>query len=80
MAAPKEIEELVAKFEMHYGAYRSPQYKEAEVRSGFIDPLFKALGWDVNNEHGALRGMQRGYREPSLQSENASKLLITNFV
>lgn len=30
--------------------YLRPDYQEAEARKDFIDPLFKALGWDVDHE------------------------------
>jgi hypothetical protein len=30
----------------------SGRYKETEIRVEFIDPFFKALGWDVHNEQG----------------------------
>lgn len=31
--------------------YHQPSYQEAEARKDFIDPLLKALGWDVDHEH-----------------------------
>lgn len=31
--------------------YLQPSYQEAEARKDFIDPLLKALGWDVDHEH-----------------------------
>jgi hypothetical protein len=52
VAAPKEIMELVARFEQQLEAYRSGQYKEAQLRLKFLNPFFKALGWDVDNEQG----------------------------
>ena len=49
---PKTILELVERFELHAEAYRRQEYNETQVRREFIDPLFKALGWDVDNEAG----------------------------
>ena len=49
MSPPKEVLELVEHFERNLEQYRSPQYKEAEVRREFIDPFFEALGWDIQN-------------------------------
>ncbi len=52
MAAPKQIEELVERFERNVESYRSGGYNETQLRREFIDPFFKALGWDVDNERG----------------------------
>lgn len=49
MPAPTEIIELVERFNQYYSKYTSPSYNETQVRREFIDPLFKALGWDVDN-------------------------------
>jgi predicted type IV restriction endonuclease len=56
MAAPKEVLELVERFGRNRDAYRSNNYNETRLRIEFVDPLFKALGWDMSNE--------RGYAEP----------------
>ncbi len=52
MPAPKKIIELVDRFEDNLEAYKSGHYNEANVRLEYIDPLFKALGWDIHNEQG----------------------------
>jgi len=39
MAAPKDIIRLIDQFERNANAYRSPGYKEAQVRREFIDPF-----------------------------------------
>ena len=56
MPAPARIAELVATFERNLDGYRSGKYNETQVRREFIDPLFAALGWDVDNT--------AGYAEP----------------
>jgi hypothetical protein len=48
----KELEKLVGKFDSDRGHYLSREYPEAQARVDFISPLFKALGWDVENEAG----------------------------
>ncbi len=50
--APQEVVELVERFESNRDAYRSNECNEAQVRLEFIDPFFKALGWDIDNEQG----------------------------
>jgi hypothetical protein len=52
LAAPKEIVDLVERFENNLASYKSGHYNETQVRREFVDPFFKALGWDVDNEQG----------------------------
>jgi hypothetical protein len=52
MSAPQVILDLVARFEQQFDAYQSGQYNETQVRREFLDPFFKALGWDIDNEQG----------------------------
>ncbi len=49
MPAPSEVLALVDKFTQDASRFRDPNYNETQVRIEFIDPLFKALGWDVAN-------------------------------
>lgn len=51
--APDEIKELIEKFERNLDAYKNPSYKEEQLKQEFINPFFKALGWDVDNVSGA---------------------------
>jgi type I restriction-modification system DNA methylase subunit len=43
-------EKLIRRFESDRDHYLSKGYSEAQARVDFITPLFKALGWDVENE------------------------------
>ncbi|OGP32067.1 MAG: hypothetical protein A2073_01410 [Deltaproteobacteria bacterium GWC2_42_11] len=43
---------LVSKFEKDKHHYLSKEYLEAQVRQDFINPLFEALGWDIENKKG----------------------------
>jgi len=49
MPAPAVVLELVERYASHRDSYRSEQYKEAQLRREFLEPLFEALGWDVYN-------------------------------
>jgi type I restriction-modification system DNA methylase subunit len=51
MTIPKEIADLVQAFEYHRPAYLRGQerYNEAQLRIQFVDPFFRALGWDIGN-------------------------------
>jgi predicted type IV restriction endonuclease len=46
------IARLVERFAAQRESYMHPSYKEAQLRQEFIDPMWKALGWDIDNEHG----------------------------
>ncbi|MBI5869590.1 MAG: N-6 DNA methylase [Actinobacteria bacterium] len=50
--ARAKIAELVERFRANEAAYKNPAYNETMTRREFIDPFFKALGWDVDNERG----------------------------
>jgi hypothetical protein len=52
LPAPKEIVQLVERFQNNRDAYKSGHYNETQVRREFVDPFFKALGWDIDNEQG----------------------------
>ena len=50
MTAPEIISKLIKRFDEQKDVYLSSSYKETQVRRDFIDPFFKALGWDIDNE------------------------------
>ena len=41
---------LIRKFEKDKHHYLSKDYLEAQVRQDFINPMFEALGWDIENK------------------------------
>jgi hypothetical protein len=57
--AYKKISELVTRFDEQFESYKNACYNETLTRRDFIDPFFKALGWDIDNEH----GYAESYRE-----------------
>ncbi|NCA82324.1 MAG: hypothetical protein EOM72_06210 [Opitutae bacterium] len=59
-----ELARLVAQFEKNFKQYQSGAYDEAGVRQEFLDPLFRALGWDVENKLGHIPQ----HREVELES------------
>ncbi len=50
MAEPEVITKLVERFRDNYASYKSQVYNETQTRREFIDPFFKTLGWDIDNE------------------------------
>lgn len=61
MTVPQEIFGLVGRFDNNRESYRSGTYNETQLRREFVDPFFKILGWDVNNE----KGYAEAYRDIS---------------
>lgn len=53
------IEKLVERFAEHRKEYHLADYNEQKARQDFINPFFKALGWDIDNE----KGDSEAYRE-----------------
>jgi type I restriction-modification system DNA methylase subunit len=45
-----KLQSLIFKFEKDKNHYLSKGYPEAQVRIDFINPFFKALGWDIENK------------------------------
>jgi predicted type IV restriction endonuclease len=52
MSVPQTVLTLIENFERNLDAYRNGKYNETQVRRDFIDPFFKALGWDMDNSLG----------------------------
>src|ERR1043166_8428439 len=52
MSVPQTIRELIERFERQFDVYHSHHYNETQLRREFLDPFFKALGWDIDNEQG----------------------------
>ncbi|MGD0349656.1 MAG: N-6 DNA methylase [Verrucomicrobiota bacterium] len=73
MSAPREILDLVARFEQQLEAYKSGQYNETQVRREFLDPFFKALGWDIDNEQGYAEAYKDVIHEDAIRMGSAMK-------
>jgi len=71
MPAPETIRQLVERFDYNKDAYRSPHYNEAQLRQEFLNPFFKALGWDVYNEKDYALQYREVIHEDSIPSRAA---------
>lgn len=49
--AKKEIERLISKYELVKSTTKVKSYKEEETKKDFILPLFRALGWNVEDKN-----------------------------
>src|SRR5881394_384129 len=73
MGVPAEIHELTERFERNKDAYRSPQYNETQLRREFLDPFFKALGWDIDNTAGYAEAYKDVIHEDAIKIGEATK-------
>jgi hypothetical protein len=73
MTAPREIADLVERFERNQEAYRSDAYNEARLRQEFIDPFFKVLGWDIDNTSGTAEAYKDVVHEDSIKVAGSTK-------
>lgn len=69
----KKIQELVTRFSEQLTAYKKPDYNETQTRRDFIDPFFKALGWDIDNEQGFAESYREVIHEDRVKVGTATK-------
>jgi len=51
----KELNRLVGIFGRGLGEFKSSRYVEAQLRDDFLNPFFRALGWDLENSSGLIQ-------------------------
>jgi len=68
-----KITELVTRFKEQFDSYKKSEYNETLTRRDFIDPFFKALGWDVDNENGYAESYREVIHEDRLKIGTATK-------
>lgn len=71
--AYKKISELVERFAEQFDSYKKADYNETLTRRDFIDPFFKALGWDVDNENGYAESYREVIHEDRVKVGKATK-------
>jgi len=71
--AYSKISELVERFTEQYHSYKKPDYNETLTRRDFIDPFFKALGWDMDNENGYAESYREVIHEDKVRVGKATK-------
>ncbi|MCW5932250.1 MAG: N-6 DNA methylase [Bacteroidetes bacterium] len=71
--AYNEISELVERFTEQYDSYKKADYNETLTRRDFIDPFFKALGWDIDNKNGYAEAYREVIHEDRVKIGKATK-------
>ena len=67
MPIPARLLALIDTFGRNLESYLHPDYKETELRRGFLDPLFTALGWDMDNAAGYAEAYKDVVHEETLK-------------
>ncbi|HKR05364.1 MAG TPA: hypothetical protein VJY62_12085, partial [Bacteroidia bacterium] len=68
-----KISELVTRFEEQIVSYKKSEYNETLTRRDFIDPFFKTLGWDIDNENGYAEAYREVIHEDKIRISGAMK-------
>jgi len=68
-----KVQELVIRFNEQLSAYKKSDYNETQTRRDFIDPFFKALGWDIDNEQGYAESYREVIHEDRVKVGKATK-------
>lgn len=71
--AHKKIASLVERFDEQKDFYKRSDYNETLTRRDFIDPFFKALGWDIDNEQGYAESYREVIHEDKIKIGGATK-------
>jgi len=70
----------VTRFEKQIESCKNFNYNETQTRRDFIDPLFKALGWDIKNEEGYAEAYREVIHEDKVKISRATKAFRMCFV
>jgi predicted type IV restriction endonuclease len=73
MPAPKPVLDLVSQFRRNRDSYDDSHYNETQTRIQFLNPLFRALGWDVDNTAGYAEAYKDVVHEDAVKVGGATK-------
>lgn len=71
--AYKTVADLVDRFSEQFDSYKKSDYNETLTRRDFIDPFFKALGWDIDNHSGYAEAYREVIHEDKVKVGKATK-------
>jgi len=64
----QELNRLVESFGKRLTELKKPGYAEAQLRDDFLNPMFRALGWDMENRAGLIQ------KEREVEIESATRI------
>ncbi|MBK9227795.1 MAG: N-6 DNA methylase [Ignavibacteria bacterium] len=72
-SAYSKVSELVIRFDEQYASYKKSDYNETLTRRDFIDPFFRTLGWDIDNQQGFAEAYREVIHEDRVKVSGATK-------
>jgi len=79
MVVPQAIHDLVERYEFNSPVYHKGQKNETELRREFLDPFFRALGWDVDNNKGYSEAYKEVAHEDPIRIRGQTKFIDYSF-
>ena len=79
MPAPQAVIDLVQRYEFNRPVYHKGQKNETELRREFLDPFFRALGWDVDNNKGYSEAYKEVIHEDRILIRGQTKFIDYSF-
>jgi hypothetical protein len=73
MPAPDSVLSLVERFREHRDEYLSAGYNEATLRREFLEPMFKALGWDMDNTEASAEAYKQVVHEDAIKVSGSTR-------
>ena len=70
---PQAILDLTERFDLHRETYQRATCNETQARREFIDPFFKALNWEVDNESGHAEAYKDVIHEDAIKVGGSTK-------
>lgn len=71
--AYKTLKKLIERFDDHIDEYKKGSYNETQTRIDYINPFFKALGWDIDNKQGLPEAYREVVHEAKVKVKGATK-------
>jgi len=69
----EQIARLTERFHEHIAEYKKGSYNEHQTRVDYINPFFKALGWDMDNRQGFAEAYREVLHEDKLKIGHSTK-------
>ncbi|HEY8750324.1 MAG TPA: DNA methyltransferase [Tepidisphaeraceae bacterium] len=70
---PDAVLRLIERFDQQLDQVRASDYNETQLRIDFVNPLFQALGWDIDNRQGYAEQYREVVHEDRVRVAGANK-------
>jgi len=73
MPLPEPVAALIERFSAERGEYHKGHYNETQTRIDYVNPLFAALGWDMDNHEGLSELLREVVHEDAIKIGGTTK-------